>query len=745
MSNDDVMTVLHEDPHVLVKENFISSDDCNHFINICKNRLKNALVSNNQKGMVSAGRSGKNCWLNHDHDSVTIKVAERISKIVDIPLSHAEIFQVIYYDETQEYRSHYDGWLHNNSEKSNRCMKYGGQRIVTALCYLNDVEEGGCTGFPRLNIEVSPQKGKLLIFHNVIEGSGKETGRSERHPLSEHAGRPVIKGHKWAFNLWFRETPKTVLYTPPPELIGPKVEETEVDNSNDGVEVKEMHQQLVTTCSGLKKEVLNEEHKIKVHNNILNESDIKKIRELAKLTNTEKRNSAWIKNSEIPEIILKLVNSTGHNSSFYENTNVIQYAADNIHNRFLDAYDFNSDSGKRNMAKTGQRLYTITCFLSDKMTIKFNKLDLVYQPQVGSLLTYCNTLPNSNERSMDMYHEISNENPDGAFLFNVYVREKNADNETIPNHFNGGQNVKLLIEEKSDDVKKAEQSLPVNKEEPKVVEPRKLVTEKKAPEAQHDKEDEEQQPDVQVDYMKELEEVYEKFKDGSITTRGHKSMKFINKIPFNIVTENAIKLHGTRKDKFGALNPAVFDKEHYIDDCTPLVIENVFNPEAHNIIRDYFHFNINAGNFALGDRQSHRYKSNNESFSRLMQYEVLPLIEHIVKKKMKPTYIYVSCYTMDSDKTTELPPHTDRPDCEYTVSYIIDKPVGANWPIYVDKTTQPVKNKGRYWFYPPKENCHSVDCNSNGMMMFNGTDHIHFREKLNYAYYYIVLLHFRSA
>lgn len=749
MSSDDVMTVLHEDPQVLVKENFISSEDCDHFVSICKDRLKEALVSNNQKGMVSAGRSGKNCWLNHDHDSVTKKVAERIAKIVDIPLSHAEIFQVIYYDPTQEYRAHYDGWLHNNSEKSNRCMKYGGQRLVTALCYLNDVEEGGCTGFPRLNIEVPPQKGKLLIFHNVKEGSGKETGRSERHPLSEHAGRPVIKGHKWAFNLWFRETPKTVLYTPPPELIGPKLEETEVDNSSDGVEVKEMHQQLVTTCSGLKKEVLNEEHKIQVHNNILDESDIKKIKELAKLTKTEKRNSAWIKNGEIPGIILKLVNSTGHNSSFYENTNVIQYAADNLHNRFLDAYDFNTDGGKRNMSKSGQRLYTITCFLSDKMTIKFNKLDLVYQPKMGSMLSYCNTLPNTNERSMDMYHEISNENPDGAILFNVYVREKNADNESLPNHFNGGENVKLLIEEKSIDDSKISkptpQPMPEKGEAPPTVPPKPPVAEKKAPEPQHDKEEEEAQPDVPVDYMKELDEVYEKFKDGSITMRGHKSMNFINKIPFNIVTENAIKLHGARKEKFGALNPAVFDKEHYIDDCTPLVIENVFNEAAHNIIRNYFHSNIDAGNFALGDRQSHRYKSNNESFSRLMQYEVLPLIEHVVKKKMKPTYIYVSCYTKNSEKTTELPPHTDRPDCEYTVSYIIDKPTGANWPIYVDKTTQPVKNKGRYWFYPPKENCHSVDCGANGMMMFNGTDHIHFREKLEYDYYYIVLLHFRSA
>ena len=117
---------------------------------------------------------------------------------------------------------------------------------------------------------------------------------------------------------------------------------------------------------------------------------------------------------------------------------------------------------------------------------------------------------------------------------------------------------------------------------------------------------------------------------------------------------------------------------------------------------------------------------------------------------MQPTYIYVSCYTKNQEKDdetrkTDLPPHTDRPDCEYTISYIIDKPDGSNWPIYVDKTKQPVKNKGRYWFYPPKENCIAVDGKANSLMMFNGTDHIHYREEMPCDFYYIVLLHFRSV
>ncbi|MAP67453.1 MAG: hypothetical protein CMF80_07135 [Candidatus Marinimicrobia bacterium] len=760
MAEQEVMTVLHEDPQVLVKDEFITKKECEHIIDICKDKLKDALVSNNQKGFVSAGRSGKNCWLQHDHDNITKKIAERIAKIVNIPLSHAEIYQVIYYDETQEYRSHYDGWLHNNSEKSNRCMKYGGQRVATALCYLNDVEEGGCTGFPRLKIEVPPKQGKLLIFENIIKNSGKETGRSERHPLSEHAGRPVIKGKKWAFNLWFRENPKTVLYVPP-ELPSNDVSSTkdtkniqDVNTKNEsGKTEKIIHQEVVTTCSGLNKETLNQEHKIYTHNGIMNDGDIEKVKKLAKLEKTEKRNSSWIKLTEIPEILLKIVNSTGYNYSFYENANVVQYASSNTHNRFLDAYDFNSENGKRNTQKVGQRLYSIVCFLDDKMTYKFNKLDIIYQPQKGSILSYCNTLNNSNERSLDMYHEISNENENGAMLFNIYVREKNTNGEIFPNHFEN-ENIKLMIDDKATtgediivkDVIPTPPPVPSsappptckNMEDKKEVceEPKKLVESKESAEPTEPKE--------RPEYMKELLEVYDKFKDGTITMRGHKSIKFINKIPFSIVTENANKLFATRDEKYGALNPKVFDKEYYIDEFTPLVIDNVYNEAAHSIIKNYFHSNIDAGNFALGDRQAHRYKSNNESFSRLVQYELLPLIEHVVKKPMNPTYIYVSCYTKDEEKPTELPPHTDRPDCEYTISYIIDKPEGSNWPIYVDKTKQPVKNKGRYWFYPPKEGCVAVDANANSLMMFNGTDHIHYREKMECDYYYIVLLHFRS-
>ncbi len=196
-----------ENPMVETYSNFLSDEECNFFVNISKTDLKQALVSSNNKGIVSTGRTGKNTWIKHDFNEITKNIGERISNVIGIPLKNAESFQIIYYGKTQEYMNHYDSWDHDNSEKTLRCMRYGGARLVTALCYLNTVEKGGGTRLTKLNTIIPPEKGKLLRFQNTI---GKDN--HNKHPLSEHAGTPVEIGEKYAFNLWFRECPMNMLY-----------------------------------------------------------------------------------------------------------------------------------------------------------------------------------------------------------------------------------------------------------------------------------------------------------------------------------------------------------------------------------------------------------------------------------------------------------------------------------------------------------------------------------------------------
>ena len=163
-----------------------------------EDKLNQAYVSGDKGGEESKRRSGKNCWVPHDYDDNTKSLAEKISRLVDIPLENAESFQIIYYGKTQEYAPHFDAWK-LESERGKRCMKRGGQRLVTCLLYLNTVPEGGGTCFPKLGIEVPAVRGNMVVFHNCLAGS------TQRHEKSLHGGTPVILGEKWACNLWFRE------------------------------------------------------------------------------------------------------------------------------------------------------------------------------------------------------------------------------------------------------------------------------------------------------------------------------------------------------------------------------------------------------------------------------------------------------------------------------------------------------------------------------------------------------------
>lgn len=189
---------LHDDPPVWLFPDYLSGAEIVHLLQAASPGLKRAEVSSAQGGMLSEGRTGSNCWIAHGHDAVTEALARRVAALVKLPLENAESFQVVHYNEGQEYRPHFDAW-DAGTERGERCMARGGQRLVTCLMYLNDVPEGGGTAFPKLGLEVRARKGDMLLFHNCHPGTAL------RHPATLHGGMPVSKGEKWACNLWFRE------------------------------------------------------------------------------------------------------------------------------------------------------------------------------------------------------------------------------------------------------------------------------------------------------------------------------------------------------------------------------------------------------------------------------------------------------------------------------------------------------------------------------------------------------------
>lgn len=191
--------IYHIDPRIELVRDFLDKDSCQHFIGTATSKLQRSKVMNNDGGAkVADSRTSEHCWINLYEDSLIEKVARQICALAKQPIENAESFQLVHYGVGQEYKPHYDTFDLDNVA-GREAYQAGGQRLVTAILYLNDVEQGGKTNFPKIGIEVEPDRGGLLIFHNCFEDT------ADRHPKSLHGGMPVLEGEKWITNLWFRE------------------------------------------------------------------------------------------------------------------------------------------------------------------------------------------------------------------------------------------------------------------------------------------------------------------------------------------------------------------------------------------------------------------------------------------------------------------------------------------------------------------------------------------------------------
>ena len=194
----DNVTLFSSDPIIYVVDDFISEDECQEFINCSKDKLQPATVVGLKEELKLKDRTNEFAWLEHHANESIHEVSKRLSILVQMPIRNAEMFQVVHYESGTEYKPHFDSF-DQSTELGKKYWEPGGQRMITALIYLNDVEDGGATYFPEINISINPKKGNVLVFHNTIS----ET--TNINPRSLHAGMPVTSGEKWAANLWFRE------------------------------------------------------------------------------------------------------------------------------------------------------------------------------------------------------------------------------------------------------------------------------------------------------------------------------------------------------------------------------------------------------------------------------------------------------------------------------------------------------------------------------------------------------------
>eukprot|EP01048_Picozoa_sp_COSAG05_P010580 COSAG05_NODE_941_length_6510_cov_42.192482_4_plen_248_part_00 len=196
----------HKDPVAYYLDDFTTDAESEHLINTAKSQLARARVSDTAAaqgtktpGGVSQTRTNSVAWLTGVGDPILEALEDRICDTVKWHAECTEEFQVIHYEKNQEYRPHYDAY-DTSGEHGQANTVRGGNRLLTVLMYLSDVEAGGGTSFPNIGITVTPKKGRVLVFYNCCFGADGIIDPSRPDPKSLHSGDPVVSGVKWAVN-----------------------------------------------------------------------------------------------------------------------------------------------------------------------------------------------------------------------------------------------------------------------------------------------------------------------------------------------------------------------------------------------------------------------------------------------------------------------------------------------------------------------------------------------------------------
>lgn len=186
-------------PHVVLFENVLTGEECDALVAEASPRLQRAGVVDSERGgsKVDERRTSELAVVRRGASPLVARLDARIAAITGVPLAQGEPLQVMRYGVGAEYQPHYDYFDLGRPGQAVQ-LRNGGQRIASLVIYLNDVEAGGETTFPRCALSVGPRKGSAVFFAYT-------DAQSRTDPMSFHAGAPVTRGEKWIATRWMRE------------------------------------------------------------------------------------------------------------------------------------------------------------------------------------------------------------------------------------------------------------------------------------------------------------------------------------------------------------------------------------------------------------------------------------------------------------------------------------------------------------------------------------------------------------
>ncbi|MDB5439880.1 MAG: hypothetical protein JWM33_2307 [Caulobacteraceae bacterium] len=198
--------VVSTSPHIVTVEAMISPELAASLIDRATPFLERStvLVPDMAAVVVEAGRTNSSASFGFSSTGLPLlALRQRIAALIDVSVDRLETTNILHYKPGQTFQPHFDGFP-AGTRIAHSAYAAAGQRVATALVYLNTDYGGGETVFPRLSARFKGRCGQALMWRNVLPGG------VEIDPATLHAGAPPTVGEKWVLSQWIREHPVPV-------------------------------------------------------------------------------------------------------------------------------------------------------------------------------------------------------------------------------------------------------------------------------------------------------------------------------------------------------------------------------------------------------------------------------------------------------------------------------------------------------------------------------------------------------
>ncbi|XP_037800653.1 prolyl 4-hydroxylase subunit alpha-1-like [Penaeus monodon] len=202
---------LSLDPLILAFRDVLSNREIEDIKDLARPVLEQAATAFGINSGTISVRSSHTAWLRDDTHATVRSVGVKVASLTGLVLTEdagGEVLQVNHYGSAGHYiphhdfvGAHYKAWEMQPPDETILAGHPNGDRIATFMFYMNDVEEGGRTVFPRARVGVEPRKGSAVFWWNLLPN-----GMSDFRTL--HGACPVIRGTKWVCNKWIKHHPQ---------------------------------------------------------------------------------------------------------------------------------------------------------------------------------------------------------------------------------------------------------------------------------------------------------------------------------------------------------------------------------------------------------------------------------------------------------------------------------------------------------------------------------------------------------